>query len=120
MSLLPRLGLRARLLLLAVFPAAVILATVLGLNFLRMRTLLLTFGEEILRDRVRSIAADLDRDTAEAVTTLAAALPDRSRREYETGAADTGFKQRLNAALLAVGCGCLCIEWILRRLARLA
>jgi hypothetical protein len=58
--------------------------------------------------------------TAEAVTTLAAALPDRSRREYETGAADTGFKQRLNAALLAVGCGCLCIEWILRRLARLA
>ena len=69
MSLLPRLGLRARLLLLAVFPAAVILATVLGLNFLRMRTLLLTFGEEILRDRVRSIAADLDRDTAEAVTT---------------------------------------------------
>ena len=69
MSLLPRLGLRARLLLLAVLPAAVILATVLGLNFLRMRTLLLTFGEEILRDRVRSIAADLDRDTAEAVTT---------------------------------------------------
>lgn len=58
--------------------------------------------------------------TAEAVTTLAAALPDRSRREYETGAADTAFKQRLNAALLAVGCGCLCIEWILRRLARLA
>ena len=58
--------------------------------------------------------------TAEAVTTLAAALPDRSRREYEIGAADTGFKQRLNAMLLAVGCGCLCIEWVLRRLARLA
>ena len=51
---------------------------------------------------------------------LAAAFPDRSRREYEVGAADGGFKQRLNALLLAVGCGCLCLEWIVRRLAKLA
>jgi hypothetical protein len=51
---------------------------------------------------------------------LAESLPDRSRREYETGAADTGFKERLNAALLAAGCGLLCVEWIVRRLARLA
>ncbi len=51
---------------------------------------------------------------------LAAAFPDRSRREYETGADDDAFKRRLNATLLAVGCGCLCLEWITRRLAKLA
>jgi hypothetical protein len=51
---------------------------------------------------------------------LAEAIPDRSRREYETGAADADFKRRLNAALLAVGIGCLCLEWIVRRLAKLA
>jgi hypothetical protein len=51
---------------------------------------------------------------------LAASFPDRSRREYETGAADDRFKQRLNTALLAVGCGCLCVEWIIRRLVKLA
>ena len=51
---------------------------------------------------------------------LAEALPDRSRREYETGAADADFKRRLNAALLGVGIGCLCLEWIVRRLAKLA
>jgi hypothetical protein len=51
---------------------------------------------------------------------LAATLPDRSRREYETGAADSRFKQLLNTALLAVGCGCLCLEWIVRRLVKLA
>jgi hypothetical protein len=53
-------------------------------------------------------------------TELAAALPDRSRREYEAGAADAGFKHRLNAALLTIGCGCLCLEWIVRRLVKLA
>jgi hypothetical protein len=51
---------------------------------------------------------------------LAEAIPDRSRREYETGAADADFKRRLNAALLGVGIGCLCLEWIIRRLAKLA
>jgi hypothetical protein len=57
------------------------------------------------------------RASAEAI---AAALPDRSRREYESGAADVAFKRRLNAVLLAIGTGCLCLEWIVRRLARLA
>ena len=51
---------------------------------------------------------------------LAAALPDRARHEYETGASDERFKQRLNTALLAIGCGCLCVEWIVRRLVKLA
>ena len=68
MPLLSALGLRGRLLFLAILPAAAILAGVLGLNFLRMRSLLLDFGQEILRDRVRAIAADIDRETSEAVT----------------------------------------------------
>lgn len=58
--------------------------------------------------------------TAADAAALAAALPDRSRREYETGAADVGFKKWLNGLLLAVGAGLLCCEWILRRLVRLA
>ncbi len=53
-------------------------------------------------------------------TALAAALPDRSRREYEAGVADATFKQRLNTILLAVGSSCLCLEWIIRRFAKLA
>jgi methyl-accepting chemotaxis protein len=69
MPLLPTLGLRARLLLLAIVPAAAILAGVLGLNFFRMRKLMLEFGQEILLDRVRTVATAIDRDTREAVTT---------------------------------------------------
>jgi methyl-accepting chemotaxis protein len=65
---LPPLGIRSRLLLLGILPAAVILAAVLAANFLRMRSLLLSFGEEILRDRVKAIAAGIDCDTREAVT----------------------------------------------------
>jgi hypothetical protein len=62
-----------------------------------------------------------DGDWADAETAaLATAFPDRSRHEYETGGADLGFKRRLNAALLAAAAGSLCLEWILRRLARLA
>lgn len=51
---------------------------------------------------------------------LADRLVDRSRREYETGAPDTLFKQRLNAVLMSLGIGLLCLEWIVRRLVRLA
>jgi hypothetical protein len=51
---------------------------------------------------------------------LVAALPDRSRREYEAGADDADFKRRLNGTLLGVAVGCLCLEWIVRRLAKLA
>ena len=69
MQFFPAIGLRARLLLFAILPAAVIVAAVLALNFLRMRSLILDFGGEILRDRVRVIAAMIDRDTAESVTT---------------------------------------------------
>ncbi len=51
---------------------------------------------------------------------LAAGIPDRSRREYETGAPDGAFKRRLNGILLAAAAGLLCCEWILRRLVKLA
>ena len=56
------------MLLLVVLPAVLILAGVLTANFLRMQALLVAFGEEILRDRVQAVAADIDRGTAEAVT----------------------------------------------------
>ena len=51
---------------------------------------------------------------------LAARIPDRSRREYETGAPDGAFKRWLNSLLLALGAGLLCVEWIVRPLVKLA
>jgi methyl-accepting chemotaxis protein len=68
MRFLPSLGIRSRMLLFVVVPAAGILATVIVINSLRMRGVLLTFGEEILRERAHAVAADLDRGTVEAVT----------------------------------------------------
>ena len=45
-----------------------------------------------------------------------------SRAEVQTirGAPDPDFTRWLNKILLAVLCGCLCLEWILRRLLKLA
>lgn len=57
---------------------------------------------------------------AQASQALANTIPDRSRREFETGAPDGDFKRRLNAMLLAIGIGLLCLEWIIRRLVKLA
>jgi hypothetical protein len=51
---------------------------------------------------------------------LAAAIPDRSRREYLTSGPDPRFKERLNAWLLAAAAGLLCLEWAARRLLTLA
>lgn len=58
--------------------------------------------------------------TPDAARELAAAIPDRSRREYEAGSPDVLFKQRLNGLLIALAAGLLCGEWILRRLVKLA
>jgi hypothetical protein len=58
--------------------------------------------------------------TPDAARALAAAIPDRSRREYEAGSPDVLFKQRLNGLLIALAAGLLCGEWILRRLVKLA
>ncbi|MFM7207763.1 MAG: hypothetical protein ACKO4T_13965 [Planctomycetaceae bacterium] len=60
------------------------------------------------------------RGAGDQAAAIAAALPDRSRREYETGAADAAFKRRLNTVILGLGVGCLALEWIVRRIARLA
>lgn len=63
----------------------------------------------------------VDGDWTEADTAaLVAACPDRTRREYETGGTDAAFKRRLNAILLGGVAGCLCLEWLIRRLGRLA
>ncbi len=58
--------------------------------------------------------------TAKDAAALAASLPDKSRREFEQGVADMAFKRQLNTALLVIGCTCLCLEWIIRRLVKLA
>lgn len=58
--------------------------------------------------------------TAADAARLVAAIPDRSRREYEAGADDADFKRRLNTVLLGFGVGCLCLEWIIRRCVKLA
>ena len=65
---LPALGIRARMLLLGVLPAMLIFAGVGMVNYLRTRDLLVDFGKEILVARARVIAAEIDRDTLEAVT----------------------------------------------------
>jgi len=81
------------------------------------------------RDRLQSLATATggrarfltdDAWTPADTAALAAAVPDRSRRDYETGPADPLFKRRLNTVLLVCGVGFLCLEWIGRRLARLA
>ncbi len=53
-----------------------------------------------------------------------APLTDRIRTKdqetYLPGSPDRDFQQRLNAWLLAIVCGALCLEWLARRLSRLA
>ena len=66
---IPSIGIRQRMLLFGLLPALLILGCVLWLNYQRLRSLLFEFSEENLRDRVRQVAADIDRGTLEAVTT---------------------------------------------------
>ena len=58
--------------------------------------------------------------TVDASQTLAEKIPDRSRREFETGVPDGAFKRQLNTILLAFAAGLLCVEWVVRRLVKLA
>jgi len=62
------LGIRSRMLLLGILPAVLVLTTVLTLTFLTLRSVLLDFGRQILRDRVRAVATEIDRDMVEATT----------------------------------------------------
>ncbi|MFN9369806.1 MAG: cache domain-containing protein, partial [Planctomycetia bacterium] len=84
-----RLGIRTRLLLFGLLPAALLLAWVLTMNHLRTRQTLLTLGRDILLDRVTAIAGDIDRDTLEAVTAA------RTMAQ----AAETGFFGRRRESL---------------------
>jgi methyl-accepting chemotaxis protein len=65
----PALGIRLRMLLLGIVPAVLILTTALAINYFRMQSLLLSFGEEVLADRAQLVAGEIDRGSLEAVTT---------------------------------------------------
>jgi hypothetical protein len=47
-------------------------------------------------------------------------LPDRTETTYLAGVTDRDFELRWMQALLGVICGALCLEWLIRRLAKLA
>jgi hypothetical protein len=51
---------------------------------------------------------------------LVGQLPDRTEITRLLGAPDQEFEKRLMYILLAVVCGALCLEWLIRRLSRLA
>lgn len=51
---------------------------------------------------------------------LAGQIESRAEVETRRGAPDKEFSERINKILLAVICGALCCEWLLRRLKRLA
>lgn len=80
----PAIGIRLRMLLLGILPAVFILATVLTINFLRMQSLLLSFAEDLLLDRVRLVARDLDQSLNTSSSDALAAKLIASKREIET------------------------------------
>jgi hypothetical protein len=51
---------------------------------------------------------------------LAELLPSRAQTQIRIGKPDEEFTERVNRALLGVICGALCLEWLLRRLMKLA
>jgi methyl-accepting chemotaxis protein len=65
---LTTIGIRLRLVLFGILPTLAILAGVLWLTYARVADVLERFGEQLLMERVASIAAEIDRDTTEAVT----------------------------------------------------
>ncbi len=47
-------------------------------------------------------------------------IPSRAEQKIVRGTPDLDFTRRINQSLLAIICGALCLEWLLRRLSRLA
>lgn len=82
MPSLPAIGIRTRLLVLGVLPVALIVAAVLAINTLRMRSVLLGFGEQRLLDRARAVAAEIDRDVPNAGPDRLGAELDAIRRQH--------------------------------------
>lgn len=54
------------------------------------------------------------------VPPLAAQLKDRTEVTYLPGVVDRDYEQRWMQGILAVVCGALCLEWLIRRLSKLA
>jgi methyl-accepting chemotaxis protein len=65
---LTAIGIRMRMLLLGILPTLAILVAVLWVTYARMQAAFEVFGEELLAERVATIAAEVDRGTREAVT----------------------------------------------------
>lgn len=65
---LTTIGIRLRMLLLGILPTLGILVVVLWMTYARMQEVFEAFGEELLAERAATIAAEVDRDTREAVT----------------------------------------------------
>ncbi|MBT3212222.1 MAG: methyl-accepting chemotaxis protein [Planctomycetaceae bacterium] len=65
---LPNLGIRNRMLLLGILPAALIFTVIHVTNSESVENALLEFAEEILRERTAVIATEIDRGTLQAVT----------------------------------------------------
>jgi hypothetical protein len=57
---------------------------------------------------------------AQALSPLVAAIEPRDQTNYVPGAPDVAFQQRLMTLLMALIAGALCLEWLTRRLSRLA
>ncbi len=57
---------------------------------------------------------------ASGIPAVATLLPSRAETKIRAGAPDMKFTENVNRALLGVICGALCLEWLLRRLLKLA
>jgi len=57
---------------------------------------------------------------ADQVDRLAAQLPDATQISYETGILDRTWETKWMRWMMVLVCGCLCLEWLLRRLLKLA
>ena len=57
---------------------------------------------------------------ASGVPPVAELLPSRAETKIRVGKPDEAFTERVNRGLLGVICGALCLEWLLRRLLKLA
>ena len=56
----------------------------------------------------------------QSVRPLVAQLQDRTQETYVAGRKDRDWEEKWMHILLAIIAGCLCVEWIIRRLCRLA
>jgi hypothetical protein len=59
-------------------------------------------------------------DTSAATSSLIAKIRPQDQTTVLPGTPDRSFERQLMGWLLALICGCLCLEWLLRRLSKLA